>query len=81
MIKVDDYTVLHLDCYKGIFYVVEGYSKDDAFKPRWVTEEWGKEKTPKTMPKRIKLGDKASAIKAAIWMLEKLEGGDDAAPF
>jgi hypothetical protein len=76
MKHIDKYTALHLDEYNGVYSVVQGYAKDDEFKPSWVTEEWGKEKLPKTLPKRIKIGDKAKAIEVAVWMYRTLTGKD-----
>lgn len=84
MKHIDKFTALNLEEYKGEWSIIQGYSKDGDFKPSWVTEEWGKEKTPKTMPKRVKLGDNAKAIEAILWMYRELTGQDlkaDDAPF
>ena len=37
MIKIDQYTALHLEVYNGTYFVVQGYAKDDVFKPSWIT--------------------------------------------
>ena len=66
MIQIDKYVCLQVEEYKGVFSLIEGYiNKDGVFKNSWITEEWGKDKTPKTMPKRVKLGDAATMLKIA----------------
>jgi hypothetical protein len=80
MIKVDQYTSLNLEEYKGTYAIIEGWiGRDGTFKPSWCTREIGKEKTEKKMPVRVKLGDKDNAIKALTMLLEELKG--DKTPF
>lgn len=85
MKQIDQFTALNLEYYKGVYSVIEGYvNKYGDFKTRWVTEEFGKDKTPKTTPKRVKLGDKAKAIEVCLWMYKKLTGkefSEEDAPF
>jgi hypothetical protein len=81
MKKIDKYTTLQIEDYKGVFSLIEGYEKDEVFKPSWVTELWGKEKTPKLVPKRVKLGDKAKAIEVCLYLYNELTGKDLEEPF
>ena len=93
--QVDQYTALKLEEYKGIYSILQGFEgKDGDFKNSWIIEEWGKEKEQKKMPKRIKLGDAATAKKMLEVILAqltevdapgvpqgKIDGGSDSAPF
>jgi hypothetical protein len=81
MKKIDQYATLQIEEYKGVFSLIEGYEKEGVFKPSWVTELWGKEKTPKLVPKRVKLGDKAKAIEAALYIYKELTGKEIDEPF
>jgi hypothetical protein len=77
MKKIDTYTTLNIEDYKGVFSIIEGYEdKEGNFKPSWVTEEWGKEKIQKKLPKRVKIGDKAKAIEFALYLYKELAGKD-----
>jgi hypothetical protein len=78
IITIDKYTALHLDEYKGVFSIIEGYvGKEGDFKNRWIKEEMGKEKVEKNMPKRVKLGNKQAAVEVARWILAYLDPGQD----
>jgi hypothetical protein len=78
MINIDKFTALHLDEYKGVFSIVEGFvGKEGEFKNRWIKEEMGKDKVEKNMPKRVKLGNKQAAVEVARWILAYLDPGQD----
>lgn len=88
MIRVDQYTVLNLEEYKGGYELVEGWeNRDGIFKPNWIKEEIGKkgEKAEKTLPKRVKLGDRETAASILTVLLAELVAKktttDDDAPF
>jgi hypothetical protein len=82
MKTVDKYTVLSLDDYNGVYSIIQGYEKDGEFRKSWVTEEFGKSREPKKMPKNIRIGDKAKAIEVAVWLYQSLTGKNiEDAPF
>lgn len=86
MITIDKYTTLNMEEYNSVFSLLEGWvGKDGNFKPIFITEEWGKEKTPKKMPKRVKLGDRKTALAVADAIYDYFQvprhGDDDAPPF
>lgn len=75
MRQIDKWTFLHLEEYKGVYSIVEGYkTDDDKFKPSWCKREIGKEKTEKNTPVRVKIGDKDQAKGVARWILSHFEG-------
>ena len=76
MKNIDKYTALNLEEYKGTYSLIEGRDTDDGFKPSWIIEKWGKEKLDKTLPKRVKIGDRAKAIEVAVWLYQSLTGKD-----
>lgn len=70
-IRIDQFTMLALENYKGTFSLVEGFeNKAGEFKPRWIKEEFGKNKEEKLMPKRVKIGD-INQARAALQMILK----------
>jgi len=81
MIKVDKYTALQIEEYKGIFSLTEGWENQDGdFKLRWITEEFGQDKTPKKVPKRVKLGDMTTMIKVADALYAAAGKGEEDVP-
>lgn len=76
-IRIDQYTMLQLNEYKGVFQIQEGYeAHDGSFKPSFIKREIGKrgERTEKTIPLSIKIGDKQTAIFALQTILSNLRG-------
>lgn len=68
MITIDKYTVLEIDEWNGTYSLTQGFvNKNGEFKPNFVTEKWGKkgEEVDKVLPKRIRLGDAATALQVA----------------
>ena len=75
MIKANEYNMIEIEEYNGVYSIVEGWvDRDGNFKPRWVKEEFGKRdaKVLKDTPKRIRLGDAATARMVAMEIFEKL---------
>ena len=73
MIKIDQYTALSWEERDGVYSLIEGWEgKNGDFKITWITEKWGKEKLDKTMPKRVKLGDKETAVRVLQTLLAEL---------
>ncbi|MDD5062070.1 MAG: hypothetical protein PHN44_07315 [Candidatus Marinimicrobia bacterium] len=77
IINIDKWTRLQLDEYNGILKIVEGWeNRDGEFKPSFCKREFGGKdnRTEKTAPVAVKLGDKATAIEALVYMLYQLTG-------
>lgn len=74
MRQIDKYTYLHLEEFKGVYSIVEGYDKDGEFKPSWCKREIGKEKTEKSWPVKVKIGDADQAKGVARWILSHFDG-------
>ena len=78
MIIVDKYTALDLqDNGQYGWSLMEGYVKDGDFKPSFVTKKVGKDRTEKTVPLNVKLGDKDKAIEVVKWLYKELTGDSD----
>ena len=78
MIRATEYNTIDIEEYNGVYSIVEGWvDKDGNFRARWVQEEFGKKdaKTLKSTPKRIRLGDAATARMVAMEIFTKL--GDE----
>lgn len=75
-IKIDQYTVLQLQEYKGTYQIVEGWDGRDGFKPNFCKREMGPKgaKVEKTLPVNVKLGDKQTAIGALQGFVAYLRG-------
>lgn len=79
-IRIDNYTVVKLESYKGVFSLTEGWEgRDGVFKANWIKQPFGKEKVEKELPKKIKLGDKEMAKNVLLMLLAQL-GEEQAAP-
>ena len=73
-IRVDQYTLIRLEEYKDVFSLVEGWeNREGDFKANWIKQPFGKEKIEKKLPKKIKLGDKQTAIAALQTLLKQLQ--------
>ena len=75
MIKANEYNMIEIEEYNGVYSIVEGWvDKDGGFRPRWVKEEFGKRdaKILKDTPKRIRIGDATTARLVAMEIFEKL---------
>ena len=76
--QVDKYTAVKLeDKGKYGFCLTEGWiTQENDFKPSFCKREFGGKdnKTEKTIPVNVKLGDKAKAIEIALGMLFELTG-------
>lgn len=78
-IRIDQYTLVRLEEYKGFFSLVEGWeNREGDFKANWIKQPFGKEKIEKELPKKIKLGDRQSAIAALKTMIMQLEAEQSA---
>jgi hypothetical protein len=74
LIRVDQYTVVQVENYKGVYSLVEGWEgRDGDFKANWIKQPFGKEKIEKELPKKIKFGDKETAINVLKTLLAELE--------
>jgi hypothetical protein len=72
-IRVDQYTVVKMENYKGVFSLTEGWEgRDGVFKANWIKQPFGKEKIEKELPKKIKLGDKETAKNVLLMLLAQL---------
>ena len=83
-IKVDQWTALKLeDGGKYGWKLMEGYINNGGdFKPSFCKREIGKkgEKTEKTMPVSVKLGDRETAIRVLRSLLDELGPVGEATP-
>ena len=76
LIRVNDYLVLSLSTYNGVFSILEGTigRVDGDF--HWypcIKEIQGKKKT---VPVSVRLGDKAKAKEVLLWALKTLTGNE-----
>lgn len=77
--KIDQYTTIELQEYRGTYQLVEGWTtKDGDFKPNFCKREMGKkgEKVEKTLPVNVKLGDKATTIRLCQDIILELTGSE-----
>jgi len=66
MLKVDQYSSVQLEEYKGKWSLILGYEdRSGAFKPKFCKQEFGKG-NEKTVPIRIPLGDSKEEAAAVL---------------
>lgn len=75
-VRVDKFTLVKLDDRGQYgFSLMEGWEKKDGtFSPSFCKREVGKEKTERTLPVSVKLGDRGTAIGVLRTLLAELEG-------
>jgi hypothetical protein len=75
--KIDEYTMLKLDEFKGTYQLIEGWeTRDGSFKPNFCSREIGPKsnRREQKMPVNVKLGEKSMAIQVCLEILNELTG-------